>query len=243
MAKVTNEGVEILRVLCGSRAYGLHNENSDYDYHSVYLVPTSRLLTIDSEVKAVQKMEGDEDSHAWELKHFLSLALKGNPTILETFVAPVVPIPHKKIVGSDWDNVYIGQMLRACFPLVLSKKPIYDSFRGYANSQIHKMGIKDNDRRNLKAALAYLRTMYHGTMLLLDGTYTPEIPPRERGYFMQFKEATAFTSDLMSKFNQLKYQFEIALDEAYSISPLPDEPNKEEVNNFILRVRRQTWVL
>ena len=63
---VKNEGTQILKVLCGSRAYGLNDEDSDYDYHGVYVVPTSRLLVIDSRIKETQWVEGEsEDNTAW----------------------------------------------------------------------------------------------------------------------------------------------------------------------------------
>lgn len=243
MAKVTTEGVEVLRALCGSRAYGLHNEKSDYDYHSVYVVSTRRLLSIGSEIKASVRIEGDEDSHAWELRHFLELAMKGNPTILETFVAPKIEIPRVHISGSDYDNIYIGKMLKRVFPLVLSKRAIYDSFRGYASSQVHLFKKEGSDRRKLKAALAYLRTMYHGSQLLGYGTYDTEIDPAYRITLMQFKEAEVFTDDLMAKFNYLSEIAEESITLAYNNSPLPEQANLEEVNNFLINIRRNCWLV
>lgn len=243
MAKVTNEGVEILRTLCGSRAYGLHNEDSDYDYHSVYLVPTVRLLTLDSEVKAAVKIEGDDDSVAWELTHFLKLATKGNPTVIETYVAPRIEIPHQRLGVSDYDNVWIGNMLRDTFKLVLSKHAIFNSFRGYAASQFYHAERKGetNPRRQLKAAVAYMRTMYQGTMLLYDGTYNTILPPDFVAFLRQYREATEWTEYLNEKFLENREMAEVELVHAYDKSKLPDKPNLEEINNFLIRVRRQAW--
>lgn len=32
---------QVLKVLVGSRAHGLHNQDSDFDYRGVYVAPTS----------------------------------------------------------------------------------------------------------------------------------------------------------------------------------------------------------
>jgi len=36
----------ILKVLVGSRAHGLANKDSDYDYRAVYVLPTSKILSL-----------------------------------------------------------------------------------------------------------------------------------------------------------------------------------------------------
>ena len=43
---MTDTDGTILKVLTGSRAYGLDTPESDYDYHGVYVTPTSELLAI-----------------------------------------------------------------------------------------------------------------------------------------------------------------------------------------------------
>ena len=239
MAKVESEGVEILRVLCGSRAYGLNTPDSDFDYHSVYLIPTTRLLSIGPEVRASAHVADNEDNTAWELGHFLKLALKGNPTVLETFVAPMESIVRKDIEYTS--NISLGVQLRALFPYVLSKRPVFESFRGYASSQRHKMGVEDNARRNLKAAIAFIRTVLHGTELLSTGTYSTPLHPIWLNRLLSLK-----TNDVWDVETQAiveKWQDEVLEDmvQAYDTSPLPETPDITEVNRFLLRIRRQAW--
>ncbi|KKK55536.1 hypothetical protein LCGC14_3073540 [marine sediment metagenome] len=90
----------ILKVLTGSRAYGLETPESDFDFHGVYVTPTSQLLAIGPKPKESIWKEGDEDFQSWEIGRFLDLAVHCNPTVLETFVAPV----EKKILLDEVEN-------------------------------------------------------------------------------------------------------------------------------------------
>ncbi|KKK67334.1 hypothetical protein LCGC14_2955100, partial [marine sediment metagenome] len=157
--QVRDAGIEILRVLCGSRAYGLHDDDSDFDYHGIFVVPTNRLLSIGPKIRETAWVEGTEqDNTAWEVGHFLKLAVQCNPTILETFVAPVE-------MQDGW-----GERVRALFPYVISRKQVYEAFRGYSRNQRKKMfeptgGVRAGERM-WKFAVAYIRVLYHGIRLL-----------------------------------------------------------------------------
>ena len=227
---VKNEGTQILKVLCGSRAYGLNDADSDYDYHGVYVVPTSRLLAIDSRIKETQWVEGEsEDNTAWEIGHFLRLATHCNPTILETFVAPVK------------ESTETGLELRKLFPYVLARKRVFDAFRGYAANQRKKMfepTSADKERRMQKAAIAYLRSLWHGTILLMNGTYMTQVSPDWRKELMVIRN-----SDKLDKAHviQLAEMLESNIEEAYQESSVPEEPDMDKVNEFLLRVRKENW--
>src|SRR3990167_9939128 len=169
----------ILRTLAGSRAYGLSAPGSDWDYHEVFVAPTSELLSLGSEARRTRWEEKQEgaDTQAWELGHFLHLATKCNPTVLETFVAPTVfddgsPCP----VGEQGS---LAVELRGLLPPVLSTKPVYDALRGYAHNQRAKLFNKPDDptkdqtsARQWKFAAQYLRVLIVGERLLRTGKLT-----------------------------------------------------------------------
>jgi len=237
MAHLKNEGTEILRVLCGSRAYGLEDETSDFDYHGVYVVPTSRLLSIGYRIKESTYFDGEgsnQDNTAWELRHFLELALQCNPTVLETFVAPVK------------NATDLGRFLRTLFPYVLNKKRIYDAFRGYAHQQRLKMfdgtsmvKTENNYRRMRKAAIAYLRSLYHGEQLLRCGAYEPYIPDGEIRHFLRsLRQGEPQIHEVI----EIAQTLEAAITTAYHLSELPTEPDLDRVNAFLLRVRQEMWI-
>ena len=84
----------ILSVLVGSQAHGLATPESDSDYRGVFAVDTRTILSLNAKKEYKGWVEGtDEDATSYELRHFLELALKCNPSILEVFSAPVQE-PH-----------------------------------------------------------------------------------------------------------------------------------------------------
>lgn len=233
MAHIKNEGTEILRVLCGSRAHGLETEDSDWDYHSVFVVPTKRLLEINVNVKETAWVEGDtEDNTAWEIGHFLKLATHCNPTILETFVAPVI---------EEHTNKH-GLALREMFPYVLKRKAIYDAFKGYAANQRKKMFEpygEDKERRMIKAAIAYIRSLYHGRALLRYGKYETYIADNNlRVWLKNLKTLERLPhGEVITR----ALDMEEHLTWAYKTSMVREEPDIVACNEFLLKIRRWYW--
>ena len=109
---------------------GLHNADSDHDYRGVFMVPTKELLKLNAPKITTNWKEGDtkqvDDNTMWELGHFLFLATKCNPTILEVFRAPIKEITD------------IGESLRKLFPRVWNSKSVRDAFIGYGLNQRKK---------------------------------------------------------------------------------------------------------
>ena len=128
----------ILKVLVGSQAHGLADKNSDYDYRAVYVLPTSKILSLNYKFKGNDWIEGKEDNTAYEIGHFLKLATKCNPTILEVFKAPVMK--------SNED----GDKLKKLFPYVWNPQDTYNAFMGYGFNQRKKfLDKKINDKINM----------------------------------------------------------------------------------------------
>lgn len=113
----------ILKTLVGSRSHGLHNEDSDFDFRGVSLEKTSSMMSLGYKNHPVSWIEGKEDQTSYELGHFLQLATKSNPSILEVLVAPV---EEKTKEGED---------LRALFPCLWNSVDVYNSFTGYSHNQ------------------------------------------------------------------------------------------------------------
>jgi len=236
MDHVKDVGHEILRVLCGSRAYGLDTPTSDFDWHAVYVVPTSRILSLGPRIAETAFVQGygseiNEDNTAWELRHFLEMATQCNPTVIETFIAPLEK-------ADEW-----GYSLRRLFPYVLSRKRVFDAFRGYAKNQRTKMfdppeGTGDPPTRSRKAAVAYLRSLYHGTELLQIGSYRTRIPDGSfRDFLLSLRQGIASHAQVIERAEIMEET--IAL--AYRDSVLPEAPDLDRVNKFLLRARKEIW--
>ena len=228
---MAREDLTLLKVLCGSRAYGLEDTDSDFDYHTVFAVPTSALLSLGPKPRSTYWAEegksGGEDMTGWEVGHFLHLALHCNPTVLETFVAPL------EYCLPGW-----GEALRSLMPHVLSREGVYQSFRGYASNQRKKMfdheGGKLGGERTSKAAIAYLRSLYHGTVLLRKGTYDPYIAdPQLREALREIRRSATSKAFVIEWAEKL----EADLTRAYLASTLPVEPNIGAINEWLLDFR------
>lgn len=234
------ERITLLRVLAGSRAYGLEREGSDWDYHSVFVAPTRELLAVEGRVKTKVWQEGEEDNTGWEVGHFLKLALHCNPTVLETFVAPILGPGDRHSYGERDMDYHLK--LRALFPAVLSRRAVYDAFKGYAHSQRRKMleptgGVLAGERV-WKFATAYLRVLWQGRVLLETG----RMPVYVNDPFV--KELLETIRDEKVSEGQvidwaMSAQHDLAL--AFGKSTLPTEPDLDAVNDFLWRLRREYW--
>jgi len=85
---------QILKVLVGSHAHGLATAESDFDYRAVFVQPTSEILGLGHKAQNNQWIEGDIDNTSYEIGHFLFLATKSNPTILEGFLVEGLSVGH-----------------------------------------------------------------------------------------------------------------------------------------------------
>ena len=162
----------ILKVLVGSRSHGLHNVDSDYDYRGVFVSSTSEMHKLGAKIKNNSWFEGKEDQTMYEIGHFLHLATKCNPSILEVFKAPKQPIAYTK---DDIQKTDIwGIKLIDLFPYVWNPISAFEAFKGYSKNQRDKMHEK-KDNKEAKFAVAYLRTLINLCDLLRTGDFSIEV--------------------------------------------------------------------
>ena len=75
-----------IKVLAGSRAYGLQLPTSDYDYRGIFILPNQTLLSGIDYTPQISHSENDEVYY--ELNRFVHLAMKNNPNIMEILFSP-----------------------------------------------------------------------------------------------------------------------------------------------------------
>jgi predicted nucleotidyltransferase len=220
----------LLKVLTGSRAHGLADADSDYDYRGVFVVPTAALLSITQEkprqtswIEGESGPEGKEDATAWEVGHFLHLALQCNPTILEVFRAPVKELTEE------------GAALRALFPSVWSPKRVRDAFVGYGINQRKKF-LDDKDARAAKYASAYLRTLYQASVLLETG----DLPVDLTGSPV-YKTLRAWRTGVFRKGEVIDACAEWTERVDAAFARCHHEPDPAAVDTWLLALRRRTW--
>jgi uncharacterized protein len=214
---------EILKVIVGSKAHGLADANSDTDYRSVYVLPTADILSLGYKYKGNDWTEGEVDNTAYELGHFLHLALQCNPSILEVMVAE--PVMFNRA----------GIQLRDLFPYVWTPKRAYDAFTGYSLNQRKKLLDKKDNRAN-KWACAYVRTLHNLIDLLKTGTFSLKVEDRNRYVLLKQLRAGDF---------QVGRVIDIAeglMEEAAGLLlTASNTQDVDKVNEFLISTRKEYW--
>lgn len=212
----------ILKVLVGSRAHGLNDPDSDFDYRGVFVVPTADILKTFHKEKSNSWIEGEVDDTAYEIGHFLELAQKSNPSVLEVLFAPVV------------ESTPLGDELRALAPKLWNTKDLLNAFVGYSHNQRKKME-DDKDSRRWKFAVAYCRVLIQGAELIQTGTM--QYPLRKN-----HAELRAIRKGLWSMGQVLDWAENL---KTYLYTVADTHPHqftdKEAVDNFLLSVRKANF--
>ncbi len=129
-------------VLCGSRLYGSHTEESDYDYRGFVVPPFDYLIGLNSFKDGC--IAGNKDTHdhkVYSLKRFIDLVMNGDPLCTEILFAPKEFITEITPIGQEiLDNRH----------LLLSNR-IYRRMLGYHYSEwrkafAQKMVIEDRTK-------------------------------------------------------------------------------------------------
>lgn len=217
--RVDPRSCTLLKGVVGSTAYGLNHAGSDLDYRGIYAVPTRLLLGIDSPdlEKAVEYK--NPDTAFYEAKHFCKLAMKSNPSILELLWLDSYNVRTK--AGDELIKI------RDAFP---TARGIKGSYLNYAESQYGKLLKDERIEKRAKNARHYLRLLQQGAELYKTGTLKVKLVNAND---------IKFYGQLIAEGNLevAKKALEVAHKKFSAVSALPDNPNKEAINEWLLGVR------
>ncbi|MFE2162156.1 DNA polymerase beta superfamily protein [Streptomyces lydicus] len=205
----------------GSRAFGLATESSDTDRRGVFLAPTRLFWGFD---KPPTHVEGPrEEEFSWELERFCQLALRANPTVLECLHSPFV----ERIDATGTELV----ALRGAF---LSRQA-HRTFSGYAVGQLKQLraDVRQHGAPRWKHAMHLLRLLACARDLLRTGVLTLDVGPA-REELLAVKRGEVAWDAVERRMAQLSEE----ADAAVSGSPLPAEPDRARVADFLFRARR-----
>lgn len=209
----------IYRCIVGSRAYGLDHEQSDIDLRGIYLPPAEMQWSI---YGVPEQLEQGEEAY-WELQKFLMLALKANPNILECLYTPLVQF-----------STPLADELREKRDIFLTKL-VYQTYNGYVMSQFRKLK-KHREKQGFikwKHAMHLIRLLLAGITALREG-YIPVDVGEFRDDLLSIRNEKRTWQEV----NQWRLELHKEFDASYALTKLPDRPDYDAVNQFLIKARR-----
>lgn len=212
----------VYRCVVGSRAYGLESEGSDVDRRGFYLPPAELHWSIFGVPEQIQNDETQETY--WEIRKFLTMALKANPNILECLYTPLVE-----------ERAPVARELIDNRSRLLSRL-IYQTYNGYVLSQFKKLeqDIRTTGHLKWKHAMHLIRLLLAGIAGLAEGRIPVRVEDEHRERLLAIKrgevpweEVNAWRLDLHRRF-----------DRAHETTRLPDRPDYHWANDYLIRARR-----
>ncbi|WP_405809212.1 nucleotidyltransferase domain-containing protein [Streptomyces sp. NBC_00210] len=211
----------IYSCVMGSRAFGLATDGSDTDRRGVFLAPTPLFWRFE---KPPTHLEGPADEQfSWELERFCELALRANPNVLECLHSPLV----ERIDDTGRELL----SLRGAF---LSRHA-HQTFMRYAEGQRRKLesDVRLHGAPRWKHAMHLLRLLGSGRDLLRTGELVIDVgADRERLLAVKRGEVP------WQRVEEWMTRLTAEADAVAPGSPLPPEPDRARVEDFLFRIRR-----
>ena len=211
----------IYRCIVGSKAFGLDDANSDTDWRGIYLPPADLQWSLSSVPEQIENKEREECF--WELQKFLTLALKANPNILECLHTPLI----------EFANEIALELLE--IRQIFFSKLVYQTYNGYVLSQFKKL---DQDLRNQgeirpKHAMHLVRLLIQGVEILRDAELNLQVSVH-KDRLLSIKRGEMNWADV----NKWRLELHTEFDRAFAATKLPERPNYERANQFLIKARR-----
>jgi predicted nucleotidyltransferase len=211
----------IYRCIVGSRAYGLDADRSDTDLRGIYLPPANLHWSL---YGVPEQLENEEKQETyWELQKFITLALKANPNVLECLYTPLVetitPIAQELV---DQREMFLSKL-------------IYQTYNGYVFSQFKKMQrhMQNHGTVKWKHAMHLIRLLLSGITALREGHIPVRVDEHREKLLAIRREELEW-----DEVNAWRKTLHKAFDEAFQKTTLPDRPDYERANTFLVKARR-----
>ena len=211
-----------LRVVTGSRAFGLSTPESDEDRRGIYLPPATWHWSLTKPPEQVDSIIDGVDVIDWEIEKYLSQALKGNPTILETLWSPLLLFANE--LGEELVS------LRRCF---LSRRLIA-TYSGYSQNQFALMERKarSGEPFRVKHAMHLIRLLHSGIHAARTGEILVDVG-EHRDELLAIRRGERTWDEVAARRAELDAEFRAAFD----ASTLPASPDTARVNEFLINAR------
>jgi predicted nucleotidyltransferase len=221
--------------LAGSRLVGMHTDASDYDYIGTTVEPPEYVIGLRKfEQHEWKDPDNQSEGVTYSLKKYVSLLLKGNPTILST-------------AFSNQAHDVLGVTNPTFHALFVSKKA-GNQFLGYLNDQIRRLHNSTGMHvvraelikkfgYDTKYASHIIRLGLQGVEYMNTGTIT--LPMRQDHINLLLDIRNGALS--YHKFKDLADRSVGTLESVCGFSSLPDAPQYDKVNRWLVDTYQNIW--
>jgi predicted nucleotidyltransferase len=230
--------------------YGTYTEQSDDDITGVfvedpiYCLGRERCDVVEfktnSSSSGKRNQKGDMDYKFYSLTKFIELALHNNPNTLELLFAPDNCILYKTNI---WDILLQNK------DLFISLKS-YHSFKGYAFSQMKRLGIKSGNstgRKDLIDLYQYdpkmcshtFRLYYECIQLLKENQIT--LPLNEKREILHIKQGGYPGKEGLEVLRSKALDLEKLCDKVYAESKLRHTPDHKAISSLQMDLLLRYW--
>jgi len=246
----------ILRGTVGSTVHGLHHGGQDdRDEMAIFIEPpefalglrlaeSGRRRPFEHYVERTQPEgsrsgPGDLDLVSYSLRKWLRLAVAGNPTVLLLLFSPVESLSVRTPRGTALRGLHDAIVSRRAGPRYL----------GYLRTQKERLlGVRGQKRVkrpelveahgfDTKYAMHVLRLGHQGIELMRTGRLTLPIAEPARSRIMAVRRGEWSESAVLAEIDRVEEELRVAVDE----SSLPDLPDAERVDAFVVDSYRESW--
>lgn len=239
---------EIIRAEVGSTIHGVGKpQQEDRDEMGICIEPPSHVIglehfeqyiyrtAVEREGRQDAKSQpGDLDLTVYSLRKYLRLAAKGNPSIMLLLFVP----DDRLVVTSN-----LGKELQDLAPAIASRQA-GSQFLGFLTAQKQRL-LKERGTAHMpnrsdggaKYAAHMLRLGYQGIEFLTTGRITLPMPEQERIIVAACKRGEMDFNAVLNSVGQMEYEIRDLL----TCSPLPEHPDRDAINDFLMRAYRDTW--
>jgi hypothetical protein len=211
----------IYRCVIGSQAYGLADADSDVDRRGIYLPPADLHWSLYGVPDQLED-HGTQEAY-WEIQRFLVLALKANPNVLECLFTPLVETATP-----------LAQELLQNRSKFLSRL-VFQTYNGYVLSQFKKMQTDLRNRGEVKPKhlMHLIRLLIAGIEVLRTGIVPLRVDEHREKLLAIRRGGLAF-----DEVDQWRRSLHQQFDAAFAESSLPERPDYEWANAFLIKARR-----
>ena len=239
----------ILECTVGSTLHGTNVQDGleDLDLMGVYIEPPDEKIGFNvkdvnvwrTKPEGVRSEVGDTDYAGYGLGKYLDLALRCNPTILLPLFAPSYML---RVCTQE------GHQLRALAPSIVSRLAA-PAFMGYMRRQQERLvgtrGQMNVTRPELVEKYGYdtkyaghiVRLALQGIQLLTTGELKLPMPIEQRDWVIRVRTGQFKFEEFLRMADALEEDLKLAAEK----STLPSEPDRQKVENWMIKTYLDNW--